>query len=892
MARSKNQARQGKKKNDHTPKVAVAPPRTASKREKKSNQTKKALIQQEKAARKKRDQANRREVASLFGPLKTNRKANGKQNKQNNESPHRKQQQHKKNKTSPGRFNQNNNQNNNISILFDGSPIHARQRAGKRPNNTSRPRPSSQFQLKQIYNSKGCEIPWWTNDDRTQWLKKSRKELKQQQQQQQSPQSKRHYLFGNQPPHESWLSQLDTELVSFANYVQLSPSEQAARHFIVNSIETVSRTNLDCAKEKKSDEIRVHVFGSFATLPVCAYCSDVDLAIYGLVPPEQQPPHDNNSSSAQAKHTRFSETDNHQMAARVQKWKDLLEQQQQQHCDDKPEKKDDAWQSALDQLLDGANEGPDTPSKKKRSADRVVDLTRCSSPEDTKPAAKKEPEIINVDALPGNQETTKKSPVRMVSVDEIMPEKQPAVQNEETAKSPAKEEEPSQEALAGDFFVLDRVGIDEEEEEKKWKAKENNQNAEIEVANNKADDDVVGSKVHKTDEKQGNLKEAPTEETDATTTNRKRTFSEATNETNNNSGSDSEDDTADKLASLETRKHTSSSPAAAKRPAEEYRTEQAVISLSSDDEDDDDEEDDDLDDMQVSFVAHPTNNGKNTTIGPSGAVRAEVVNVLNSLGNILRRRQFTKSVTVIRKARVPIVKFQTKLGFEGDVAMGGHNGTDTSQFAMSQVQRFKSFATVVMALKIMLWQQGLDIPFHGGLGSYKLYVLVAHHLENHLELGGADRPGEVFLSFLHRYGQVKRGIGVLDNCHRRARTFLTQNAVLECCEGGYAADMSATYLLRHCIDLFRRCFMQVGQENVYTKAPKKGSSILKSLYDIDTLTAERSDSMEKAAMLDVFQRGQKKDGQQNRHPQQQNQRQNSNGGGGSRSEPKSKRSKA
>ncbi|CAB9519065.1 expressed unknown protein (Partial), partial [Seminavis robusta] len=689
--------------------------------------------------------------------------------------------------------------------------------------------------------------------------------------------------------HESWLSQLDTELESFANYVQLSPSEQAARHFIVDSIETVSRTNLDCAKEKKSaDEIRVHVFGSFATLPVCAYCSDVDLAIYGLVPPEQ-PPHD---SSAQAKHTRFSETDNHQMAARVKKWKDLLEQQQQQHCDE--EEKDDAWQSALDQLLDGANEGPDTPSKKKRSADRVVDLTRCASPQqDTKPAAKKEPEIIKVDALPStkspdNQETTKKSPVRMVSVDEL--EKQPAVQKEETAK----EEEASEDALAGDFFVLDRVGIDEEEEEKKWKAKEINQNAEVEVADNKADDNVVGSKVNsKDDEKQGNLKEAPTEETDATTTNRKRTFSEATNETNNNSGSDSEDDTADKLASLETRKHTSSSPAAnAKRPAEEYRTEQAVISLSSDDEDDDDEEDDDLDDMQVSFVAHPTNNGKNTTIGPSGAVRAEVVNVLNSLGNILRRRQFTTSVTVIRKARVPIVKFQTKLGFEGDVAMGGHNGTDTSQFAMSQVQRFKSFATVVMALKIMLWQQGLDIPFHGGLGSYKLYVLVAHHLENHLELGGADRPGEVFLSFLHRYGQVKRGIGVLDNCHRRARTFLTQNAVLECCEGGYAADMSATYLLRHCIDLFRRCFMQVGQENVYTKAPKKGSSILKSLYDIDTLTAERSDSMEKAAMLDVFQKGQKKDGQQSRHPQQQSQRQNSNGGGGSRSEPKSKRSKA
>lgn len=39
-----------------------------------------------------------------------------------------------------------------------------------------------------------------------------------------------------------------------------------------------------------------------------------------------------------------------------------------------------------------------------------------------------------------------------------------------------------------------------------------------------------------------------------------------------------------------------------------------------------------------------------------------------------------------------------------------------------------SFATVVLFLKILLAQQDLDKPFTGGLGSYKLYVLVAHHV--------------------------------------------------------------------------------------------------------------------------------------------------------------------
>jgi hypothetical protein len=44
-----------------------------------------------------------------------------------------------------------------------------------------------------------------------------------------------------------------------------------------------------------------------------------------------------------------------------------------------------------------------------------------------------------------------------------------------------------------------------------------------------------------------------------------------------------------------------------------------------------------------------------------------------------------------------------------------------------QSKRF-SFASVVLLLKVVSVQQGLDKPFTGGLGSYKLYVLVAHHV--------------------------------------------------------------------------------------------------------------------------------------------------------------------
>ena len=44
-----------------------------------------------------------------------------------------------------------------------------------------------------------------------------------------------------------------------------------------------------------------------------------------------------------------------------------------------------------------------------------------------------------------------------------------------------------------------------------------------------------------------------------------------------------------------------------------------------------------------------------------------------------------------------------------------------------------SFAPLVVLLKMMLSQQGLDKPFTGGLGSYRLYVLVSHHVSQVLE---------------------------------------------------------------------------------------------------------------------------------------------------------------
>lgn len=150
---------------------------------------------------------------------------------------------------------------------------------------------------------------------------------------------------------------------------------------------------------------------------------------------------------------------------------------------------------------------------------------------------------------------------------------------------------------------------------------------------------------------------------------------------------------------------------------------------------------------------------------------------------------------------MPIVKMSTNWGFEGDLAVGGHNGADTSAFAGQQESRYASFTPVVLALKTILAQTKLDEPFCGGLGSYKLYVMVAYHLEKHLSIGGRDQPSEVLLLFWFRFAQPfweKPG-------NKAMTTSITMDTCLVTRDGA-EADFSNVFLLDHVLQLFQLCW--------------------------------------------------------------------------------------
>jgi hypothetical protein len=151
-----------------------------------------------------------------------------------------------------------------------------------------------------------------------------------------------------------------------------------------------------------------------------------------------------------------------------------------------------------------------------------------------------------------------------------------------------------------------------------------------------------------------------------------------------------------------------------------------------------------------------------------------------------------------------------------------------------------SFATVILVLKVLLAQQDLDKPFTGGLGSYKLYVLVAHHLQQHLAMGGLDRPAEVLVSFLFRYGCVKG-----HNVDDRVRTRLSQDVGIEDMDG-CVADLSNVFLLGHCVDLFKNCWIRLWKLARRYEDKAVEESLLAHLVDPSRLYRERQQCLRTA----------------------------------------------
>jgi len=238
-------------------------------------------------------------------------------------------------------------------------------------------------------------------------------------------------------------------------------------------------------------------------------------------------------------------------------------------------------------------------------------------------------------------------------------------------------------------------------------------------------------------------------------------------------------------------------------------------------------------------------------MGPSGDTRLKVLKALRYYHKRLGRSDVVQTTELRRHARVPIINLTTQFGFECDICLGGHNGTDTSTYASSQVSRYRSFGPVILVLKILLSQADLDKPFTGGLGSYKLYVLVSYHLEKHLALGGIDRPMEVLLSFFYRFGDSSKQKVINDI---RAFTTLNQRSLLFA-DGG-EADLSAVFKIDVCSKLFGLCFNRLIRK-IELRSKGVHVSLLESIVDSAKLISKRKLCLNKSNLVVQYKKKQR-----------------------------------
>ena len=123
--------------------------------------------------------------------------------------------------------------------------------------------------------------------------------------------------------------------------------------------------------------------------------------------------------------------------------------------------------------------------------------------------------------------------------------------------------------------------------------------------------------------------------------------------------------------------------------------------------------------------------------------------VLHALANALKRNKITSHVTIVAKARVPIVKFVTTHGrLKVDVSINQESGPFSGQIISGFLKDMapgvnggesKALRSLVMVTKAFLSQRGMNEVYTGGLGSYSVVCLAISFLQMHPKI----RKGEI-----------------------------------------------------------------------------------------------------------------------------------------------------
>jgi non-canonical poly(A) RNA polymerase PAPD5/7 len=141
---------------------------------------------------------------------------------------------------------------------------------------------------------------------------------------------------------------------------------------------------------------------------------------------------------------------------------------------------------------------------------------------------------------------------------------------------------------------------------------------------------------------------------------------------------------------------------------------------------------------------------------------SDKVTVLHALANTIKRAGITSKVTIIAKAKVPIVKFITMHGrFNVDISINQSNGVVSGKIINGFLSDLHgggmALRSLVMITKAFLSQRSMNEVFTGGLGSYSIVCLAVSFLQMHpkirrSEIDAEKNLGVLVMEFFELYG--------------------------------------------------------------------------------------------------------------------------------------------
>ncbi|EIN07011.1 Nucleotidyltransferase [Punctularia strigosozonata HHB-11173 SS5] len=137
---------------------------------------------------------------------------------------------------------------------------------------------------------------------------------------------------------------------------------------------------------------------------------------------------------------------------------------------------------------------------------------------------------------------------------------------------------------------------------------------------------------------------------------------------------------------------------------------------------------------------------------------SDKVTVLHALANTMRRAGITDRVTIVAKAKVPIIKFITTHGrFAVDISLNQTNGVAAGKMINRYLRELPALRGLVMITKAFLSQRSMNEVYTGGLGSYSIVCLAISFLQMHPkirrgEIDPSKNLGVLVMEFFELYG--------------------------------------------------------------------------------------------------------------------------------------------